>query len=339
MPSAAVITSIVQEPGGSGPDTVDALPQPPAESVFSGTRSIRNEVASGEFSTVDVQRVIIDLIGLLHGPKGPECDAPDSDSPDSDSLNSSAESVTEKLALVSESGRTLLHLSAALGFRDLLRELIDHEVELDQCDISGRTALHYAALYGHVGCVGLLVDGGADVQIKDKRDCLAGEMLVGKGTNFLPGRPPALSRSHPDQPAWTEETFIDSDGAEAALFEDRSAFVLRKDIMSSIPSYIRRRIAHADPNAHVSGFQKLFIYLNSDGCPIHLRELIEDYFSECPPLCKHLSQSCTTRVMPRKVLNLITQIRPLSSCFKAPPPLPPCPIRLLEVRKTSLTMI
>ena len=156
----------MREPDESEHDTADALRRPPAESVLSGTLSIQNEIiaSSREFSTVDVQRIIIDLIGLVHD---------DSDSSDSDSGSAST---NEKLGLTSESGRTLLHLSAALDFRKLLRKLVIHGVELDHCDISGRTALHYAALYQRLECAKLLIHLGADVQVKDTSGCLAQEI-------------------------------------------------------------------------------------------------------------------------------------------------------------------
>lgn len=124
---------------------------------------------------VDVQRLILDVVGLL---RGAESDSSDSDSPDSDSLDSDAAAVAERLAIPSESGRTLWHLCAALDFRDLLSELMDHKIELDRCDTSGRTALHYATLYGHLECAKLLIDGGADVRIRDKWDCLAQELAI-----------------------------------------------------------------------------------------------------------------------------------------------------------------
>jgi len=145
---ATIITSIVREPDGSEHNTVDTLRQPPAESVSSSTRSIQNEIASScEFSTVDVQRIIIDLVRLVH-------DDPDPSDPDS-GLAYNNEKL--ELGLTSELGRTLLHLSAALDFRELLYELVVHGVGLDHRDISGRTALHYAALYRRLECAKLLL--------------------------------------------------------------------------------------------------------------------------------------------------------------------------------------
>jgi hypothetical protein len=103
-------------------------------------------------------------------------------------------------------------------------------------------------------------------------------------------RKPFLSRS-PYRANWIEETFMASDEAEAALCEDRSAFVLRNDIMALVPNRIKKYMIHSDSKAHIHGFQELFVYLNKDQSPIRLRQLIEAYFNHCPPLHGHLSQS------------------------------------------------
>ena len=111
-------------------------------------------------------------------------------------------------------------------------------------------------------------------------------------------RPRSPSRSpSPRRSTWTEETFIDSDDAEAALCEDRCAFVLRNDIMGLIPSHIKKRLIHSDVNAHIRGFQELFVHLNKNRPPHRLRQLIEAYFNDSPPLRGNLSQ------FPRLLLN------------------------------------
>ena len=104
------------------------------------------------------------------------------------------------------------------------------------------------------------------------------------------GRQPSLS-PYDSRTNWTEETFINSDDAEAALCRDRSGFILRNDIMAIIPGDIKKRMIHPDVNAHIQGFQELFVHLNK-GHPLkRLRELVEAYFNDCPPLRGHLSQS------------------------------------------------
>ena len=127
---------------------------------------------------VDVQRIIVDLVGLLHDDETSDSDSSDANSPNLYSQVSSPGSATERLALASCSGRTLLHLSAALGFHDLLRILMHYKVELDRCDISGRTALHYAALYGHLECARCLLDRGASAHLNDRWGYLAQELAA-----------------------------------------------------------------------------------------------------------------------------------------------------------------
>ena len=66
----------------------------------------------------------------------------------------------------------------------------------------------------------------------------------------------------------------------------------RSDIMALIPSHIKKRMIHSDANAHIQGFQELFVYLNNkDQCPTRLRDLVKAYFNDCPPLRGHLGQS------------------------------------------------
>jgi len=103
-------------------------------------------------------------------------------------------------------------------------------------------------------------------------------------------RQPSLS-PYDSRTNWTEETFIDSDEAEDALCHDRAGFILRNDIMAIIPSHIRKRMIHPDVNAHIQGFQELFVHLNKGRPPKRLRELVETYFNDCLPLRGHLSQS------------------------------------------------
>jgi hypothetical protein len=163
------------------------MPSPnmaPSLSICPDARCAQTEAVSvDEFSMIDLQRVVIDLVGLLHDEKATDSDSLNSysDSSDSDSPGSGSVSAAERFALASESQRTLLHLGAALGFDDLLRELIAHAVDLNQRDISGYTALHYAAVYGHFECAKCLIDGGADVQVRDEWGRLAQELAMVSG--------------------------------------------------------------------------------------------------------------------------------------------------------------
>ena len=111
-----------------------------------------------------------------------------------------------------------------------------------------------------------------------------------------PRRLPFFSPSHSRSPSprrtnWADDTFISSIEAQAALCNDRSSFVVRDDIMTLVPGHIKGRMNHSDPIAHTSGFQKLFIHLNKNRSSTRLRQMIEDYFDNSPPLREHLSQS------------------------------------------------
>ena len=129
--------------------------------MFSGERGIQAKVVSTvQTSTADLQGVIIELIQLLdlNDPGDPEHNAAD------------------LLTFTSESRRTLFHLGAALGLQELLNELISQGADVNQRDIRGYTALHYAALYGHIVGANMLVECGADKGTMDQWDRSAQEV-------------------------------------------------------------------------------------------------------------------------------------------------------------------
>ena len=106
-----------------------------------------------------------------------------------------------------------------------------------------------------------------------------------------PAPPSHPSHLIPPRRNWADDTFISSDDAEDALCNDRSSFVVRDEIMTVVPGHIRRRMKHSEPSAHIPGFQELFIYLNTNRSSTRLRQMIEDYFDNSPPLRGNLSQS------------------------------------------------
>ena len=146
------------------PDMIPSTLSPPLPnadaplSMHSGDQSAQTmALPIGKPPMVDYQRVVTDFVGL--------CCAEDS------------VSATRKLTLASESRRTLLHLGAALGFHKLLRKLKTYTTVLDGRDVGGRTAVHYAALYGHLECAKLLIDGGADIQVRDEHGRLPQDLV------------------------------------------------------------------------------------------------------------------------------------------------------------------
>ena len=81
------------------------------------------------------------------------------------SLGTNLASTKGASLVILDTGQTVLHLGASLGFDRFVQGLIVHEIRLDQSDVNGYTALHFAALYGHLDCAYLLVCGGADADI------------------------------------------------------------------------------------------------------------------------------------------------------------------------------
>jgi uncharacterized protein len=62
-------------------------------------------------------------------------------------------------------GQTLLHLASFLGFAELTKFLVAHDIDLDARDRNGYTALHFAVLSLSKPCLHLLVAAGADLEI------------------------------------------------------------------------------------------------------------------------------------------------------------------------------
>lgn len=82
-----------------------------------------------------------------------------------DGVGSRAVSTSEAVSLQNETGHTLLHLSAVLGFDKLTTDLIARGADPDVRDATGQTPLHLAALRAQAGCVRVLLGGGADREI------------------------------------------------------------------------------------------------------------------------------------------------------------------------------
>jgi hypothetical protein len=61
-----------------------------------------------------------------------------------------------------------LHAAASDGNAEQLKQLLDEaDVDADQADEEGRTALHFAVGYGEIECAKLLINAKANVDIKD----------------------------------------------------------------------------------------------------------------------------------------------------------------------------
>ncbi|KAG8721474.1 SPT3 Dosage dependent suppressor of Ty-induced promoter mutations-like protein [Ceratobasidium sp. 395] len=74
-------------------------------------------------------------------------------------------STSTAVSLQNETGHTLLHLCAVLGYDALATDLLERGADPDVRDATGQTALHLAALRGQVACARVLCEGGADREI------------------------------------------------------------------------------------------------------------------------------------------------------------------------------
>ena len=81
------------------------------------------------------------------------------------------------------------------------------------------------------------------------------------------------------------------------LSTDRPRFILRKDMMTLIPSNIKKRIIHPGDNGQIQGFQELFVHLERSSAADELRALIVEYFMRSPQLRAHLSQLLSTLLL------------------------------------------
>lgn len=65
--------------------------------------------------------------------------------------------------------RSTLHGAAGRGDIDTVYELlVEDEVDINDFDANGNTPLHWAALRGHLSVVDVLLEHGADVNIRDR---------------------------------------------------------------------------------------------------------------------------------------------------------------------------
>lgn len=67
-------------------------------------------------------------------------------------------------------GLTPVHIASVLDSSSCLQELLQYEeveIDIDCVDKNGRTALHFACMYGNAQCASLLIEKGANVNVKD----------------------------------------------------------------------------------------------------------------------------------------------------------------------------
>ena len=85
------------------------------------------------------------------------------------------------------------------------------------------------------------------------------------------------------------DTFHDSNEALRGLCLDRFNFLMKGGIIQLLPPNIALHINHDSANAQITGFQELFVILNTKSEADELRKLIVHYFNHSAPLRRHLS--------------------------------------------------
>jgi ankyrin repeat protein len=79
-----------------------------------------------------------------------------------------ARALIDKDADVNKTGWTPLHYAATNGHLDVMQLLLEHHAYIDAESPNGSTPLMMAALYGSAAAVKLLLDAGADPQLKNQ---------------------------------------------------------------------------------------------------------------------------------------------------------------------------
>jgi hypothetical protein len=78
-------------------------------------------------------------------------------------------SVSSVISRQTPGGQTMLHLATILGLAGVVDFLLAHEIDTDQRDRNGYTALHFAATARTVSCAQALIRAGADLEVVDAR--------------------------------------------------------------------------------------------------------------------------------------------------------------------------
>ena len=91
-------------------------------------------------------------------------------------------------------GNTALMISAAYGYAELARLLIDHGAEVNARGYIGNTALIDAVQEGYAEIARLLLDSGADVNARNQYGTSASSLALGWGRRDLAQ---SLAPSHP----------------------------------------------------------------------------------------------------------------------------------------------
>jgi ankyrin repeat protein len=80
-----------------------------------------------------------------------------------------------------------LHVACAGGEIELVKYLIDNDMDVDDEDCENLTPLHYACIFSHAEIVKMLIKAGADVEVSDESNytmlhysCANGDVEIGQ---------------------------------------------------------------------------------------------------------------------------------------------------------------
>lgn len=127
-------------------------------------------------------------------------------------------------------GQTLLHLASFLGFAELTKFLIAHDIDVDARDRNGYTALHFAVLSLSKPCLQLLVAAGADLEIVDGLGKTP-EDIAPQGflDDIIPRHSPsAETESEDDDDGESQWGDVESDEGEPVVVKRRPARTFRR---------------------------------------------------------------------------------------------------------------
>ena len=78
--------------------------------------------------------------------------------------------------------RRRLHRAAICDSVDIIQLLLDYNVDIEIRSLHfGRSALHWAAVYGYLGVISLLIAKGASVETRDERRWTVLHLVASRG--------------------------------------------------------------------------------------------------------------------------------------------------------------
>ncbi|KAG2342479.1 hypothetical protein BDR05DRAFT_983249 [Suillus weaverae] len=126
-------------------------------------------------------------------------------------------------------GQTLLHLASFLGFAELTKFLIAHDIDVDARDRNGYTALHFAVLSLSKPCLQLLVAAGADLEIVNGLGKTPEDISPeGFFDDITPWRSPSVETESQDDDGESQWGDVESDEGELVIPKRRPVRTFRR---------------------------------------------------------------------------------------------------------------